>query len=227
MNAVVFYSNTGESRKIALHLADKLGYPFLDIFENNRKNYKNLVIVFPVHCQNIPDAVKDFLRGISVENLTAVATYGKMCPGNVLYEIQKKYKKNIVAAAYIPTKHSYIDNDDAFCDFGKLDPIVEKIKNPSYIILPKLYKNPLANIFPKTRSRLGIKIQISEDCNGCNICTENCPLKAVKAGAQNSRCIRCLKCVATCPSKALIVKLSSPLKLYLRKKKSTKVVIYV
>ena len=227
MNAVVFYSNTGESRKIALNFADKLGYPFLDIFENDRKNYKNLVIVFPVHCQNIPDIVKDFLRGISVENLTAVATYGKMCPGNVLYEIQKKYTKNIVAAAYIPTKHSYIDNDDAFCDFEKLDPIVDKIKNPSYILLPKLYKNPLANIFPKMRSRLGIKIQRSEDCNGCNICAENCPLKAVKAGAQNSRCIRCLKCVATCPSKALTVKLSPPLKLYLRKKKSTKVVIYV
>ena len=227
MNAVVFYSNTGQSKAIAAYLASQLGYPLADIEIKCAKHYQNLVLVFPVHCQNIPDIVKDFLKNISVENLTVVATYGKMCCGNVLYEIQKKYQKNIVAGAYIPTKHSYIKRDDVFYDLDKLKPVVEKVKEPSYINLPKLYKNPLADIFPKLRSVLGLTIQKSADCSECNICTEHCTFGAIKSGITNGNCIRCLKCVEGCPSQALKIKLGLPLKLYLCKKKANELIIYV
>ena len=227
MNAVVFYSNTGQSKVIAAYFANQLGYPLADMEIKCAEYYQNLVLVFPVHCQNIPDIVKSFLKNISVENLTVVATYGKMCCGNVLYEIQKNYQKNIVAGAYIPTKHSYIDNDDAFCDLDELKPIVEKVKEPSYIQLPRLYKNPLADIFPKLRSRIGLAIQKSENCNGCNLCAERCSFGAIKSGTTNRKCIRCLKCVESCPRQALKIKLGMPLKLYLRKKKSNKIIIYV
>ena len=227
MNAVVFYSNTGQSKAIAAYFAKQLGYPLADMETTCAEYYQNLVLVFPVHCQNIPDIVKSFLKNISVENLTVVATYGKMCCGNVLYEIQKNYQKNIVAGAYIPTKHSYIDNDDAFCDLDELKPIVEKVKEPSYIQLPRLYKNPLADIFPKLRSRIGLAIQKSENCNGCNLCAERCSFGAIKSGTTNRKCIRCLKCVESCPRQALKIKLGLPLKLYLRKKKTNKVIIYI
>ena len=227
MNAVVFYSNTGQSKVIATYFANQLGYPLADMETKCAEYYQNLVLVFPVHCQNIPDIVKSFLKNIPVENLTVVATYGKMCCGNVLYEIQKNYQKNIVAGAYIPTKHSYIDNDDAFCDLDELKPIVEKVKEPSYIQLPRLYKNPLADIFPKLRSRIGLAIQKSENCNGCNLCAERCSFGAIKSGTTNRKCIRCLKCVESCPRQALKIKLGMPLKLYLRKKKSNKIIIYV
>lgn len=227
MNAVIFYSNTGHSKKVATYFANQLGYPLLDIETKCAEHYRDLVLVFPVHCQNIPDIVKAFLKNISANNLTVIATYGKMCCGNVLYEIQRNYQKNIVAAAYIPTKHSYINNDDLFCDFDKLKPIVEKIKEPSYIKLPKLYKNPLANIFPKLRSRLGLTIQKSASCSGCNLCTERCSFGAIKSGVINDRCIRCLRCVESCPRQALKIRLSLPLKLYLRKKKTNNFIIYI
>lgn len=227
MNTVVFYSNTGQSKAIAAYFAYKLGYPLEDMETSVSEHYQNLVLVFPVHCQNIPDTVKAFLKNVSVDNLTVVATYGKMCCGNVLYEIQEKYQKNIVAGAYIPTKHPYIDNDDVFRDFDKLNPIVEKIKEPAYIQLPELYKNPLADIFPKLRSRLGLTIQKSEKCSGCNLCTERCSLEAIKSGTTNRKCIRCMKCVESCPNQALKIRLGLPLKLYLRKKKSDKVIIYI
>ena len=227
MNAVVFYSNTCQSKAIATHFANQLGYPLADMETKCAEHYQNLVLVFPVHCQNIPDIVKVFLKNISVDNLTAIATYGKMCCGNVLCEIQKNYQKNIVAGAYIPTKHSYIDNDDVFCDFDKLKPIVEKVKEPSYIQLPKLYKNPLADVFPKLRSRLGLTIQRSADCCGCNLCAERCSFGAIQSGITNRKCIRCLKCVEACPRQALKIKLGLPLKLYLRKKKTNELIIYV
>ena len=227
MNAVVCYSNTGQSLAIASHLADRLGYALSSIEEDNTKAFLNLVLVFPVYCQNIPDAVKEFLGRINVKNLTVIATYGKMCCGNVLFEIQKRYQKNIVAGAYIPTKHTYIEDDDAFCDYDKLAPLIEKIREPSYIRLPRLYKNPLAGIFPKLRSRLGLKIEKSENCDGCDLCEKKCSLGAIRSGTVNGKCIRCLKCVNNCPKQAIKVKLSLPLRLYLNKKKTNKTIIYV
>jgi len=177
--------------------------------------------------QNIPRAVKTFLKCSASESLTVIATYGRMCPGNVLYEIQRKYEHSIVAGAYIPTGHSYIEGDDEFSDFDKLTVILDKIVNPSEIRLPRLYKNPLANIFPGLRSRLGLKIMVSNDCDGCGICTNICPRGAISGGKTNRRCMRCLRCVGGCPARALSVKLGLPMRLYLSKKRIEKIIIYV
>ena len=227
MNAVVFYSNTGQSESVARYLAKQLCYPIIDIEKSGRDYYKNLVLVFPVHCQNIPYIVKAFLQTSKIEYLTVIATYGKMFHGNVLYEIQQKYHKNIVAGAYIPAKHAYIDNDGVFCDFDRLMPIVEKVKNPSKIVIPESYKNPFANLFPRLRSRLGLKIYKNSKCNSCGACTEHCSFKAIKSGVIGSKCIRCLKCVDICPRHALRIKIGLPLKLYLRKEKVNEIILYV
>lgn len=227
-NAVVYYSNTGQSKAVADYFAHRLGYPLADLQVGGEKQYENLVLVFPVHCQNLPDCVKAFLKKVRVERLTAIATYGKMCCGNVLYEIQKHYQPNVVAGAYLPTKHSYIEVDEAFCDFDQLEPIVDKIRQPSSIVqLPKLYKNPFADLFPKLRSRLGVALYKTSDCNGCNLCRAACPSGAIRWGVPDEKCIRCLKCVDTCPRKALQVKIEWPLRLYLRGKKDNKLRIYV
>ena len=227
MNAVIFYSNTGQSKAVATYFADALKYPLWDIETNCAKCYHNLVLVFPVYCQNIPDAVKAFLKKVNATNLTVVATYGKMCCGNVLQEIQRDYNQNVVAAAYVPTKHTYIEEDTPFCDYAKLVKVIEKIKDPAPIELPKLYKNPLANLFPKWRSKVGLKISKNANCNNCDLCTQQCSQNAICKGNINSDCIRCLKCVDICPHYALTVKIGLPLKLYLKKKKEDKLIIYV
>lgn len=230
MNAVVFYSNTGESRAIAQYFANSLAYPLIAI-ERARtiEKYEDLVLVFPVHCQGIPDAVKRFLTSASAKRTVAVATYGKMHHGNVLYELQRKYNHNVIAAAYVPTKHSYIRNDTAFSDYGKLGVITEKLKAPAEVRLPRLFKNPLAALLPKFRGLIGLKIQRSSACDGCEVCSAVCPLpkSAIKSGKTNGNCIRCLRCVNACPKGALDFRLSLPLRLYLRKKKKNKLIVYV
>lgn len=227
MNAVVYYSNTSQSKSVAEYLAKELNYPLLDIEKVVLSKYINLVLVFPVHCQNIPMRVKTFLKTVEVDNLTAIATYGKMCYGNVLNEIQDRYHKNIVAGAYIPTKHAYIDDDKAFENFGELKPIVDKVLAPFSVNIPASYKNIFADILTNLRSRLGVRINRNNSCNECGQCTENCSLCAIENGKINNKCIRCLKCVALCPQKALSVKMSQPLRIYLRKKKKEKLIIYV
>ena len=226
MNAIVFYSNTGQSASIARYLTEKLHYPIFDIEKVEVNRYDNLVLIFPVHCQNIPYVVKCFLKSVQANYLTIIATYGKMCCGNVLYEIQKKYSKCIVAGAYVPAKHTYLDESFSF-DFAQLTPLVEKITHPKEIAIPKLYKHPCSNLFPRLRSRIGLKIYKNSNCVTCGACTEHCHFNAIKAGVTNSKCIRCLKCVAVCPNNALEFKIRLPLKLYLRKKQTSKTIIYI
>nr|MBE6544666.1 hypothetical protein [Oscillospiraceae bacterium] len=225
MNAVAYFSCTGESKKIAEHLAGELDFNLFEIREIGEWEIDNLVLAFPVHCQNIPEPVKDLLCRVRIKNLTVLATYGRMCSGNVLYEIGKKYNSNIVAAAYIPTKHSYLE-EKGFSDFDRLAPLIEKIKSPSKVKLPKLYKNPLADLLPVLRSRVGVKMIMNENCDGCGMCTDRCNFGGIKNGVINTKCVRCLKCVANCPKGALSYRTRLPLKIYLNKKKNNKLIIY-
>ena len=54
MNAVVYYSNTGQSKAIAEYFAHQLSFPLADVEQLSNVCYENLVLVFPVHCQNVP-----------------------------------------------------------------------------------------------------------------------------------------------------------------------------
>ena len=226
-NAVVFYSNTNQSKHIASYLASRLVYPLYNVFEVKDCAFENLVFVFPVHCQGLPDEACRFLSEINVKNLTLIATYGKMCYGNALNEAQKRFKHNIVAAAYVPTKHTYIQDDAPFERFDELEPIVHKIASPAAIKIPKSYKNPFARFAKNTRSRLGVRLYSTDRCTECSSCTAACPYGAISYGKPNGGCIRCLKCVNACPSGALRFSLTAPMKLYLKKRKQNKLKIYV
>ena len=225
MNAVIYYSNTDECKRIATYLAEQLNYEFAEI-SGAKSNYQHVVLVFPVYCQNIPNAVTKFLKRLTVENLTVIAVYGRMCHGNVLYEIQHKYRHNIIAAAYVPAKHTYID-EPRFCDFDRLKPIVEKATDSAAVKIPKSYKNPFANAFMGLRSRIGVKIIKNDGCVGCGVCQNNCPCHAIVNGKTNRKCLRCLKCVTICPKQALTYKTTPVMSAYLKKKKQNDLIIYV
>lgn len=226
MNCILYYSATGQSERIAKYIAEKTGFEAADILTLKNKEFENAVIVFPVHCQNIPAPVKKLLEKISVKNLTVIATFGRISHGNVLYEIQKKYSRNIVAAAYIPTRHSYL-SDREFNRFEELNALSDKILSPSPVVIPKSFKNPLSNILKAWRSRLGVKIYRDKNCDNCGICEGVCPFGAIKNGKPNRKCIRCLACVAHCPKNALHSANRLPMRLYLKKKKTDKIEIFI
>ena len=149
-----------------------------------------------------------------------------MSYGNVLYEIQQKYRHDIIAAAYVPTKHSYL-SEPRFADFDKLAPLLDKLTSPTTVKVPRSRKNPFANFAPAWRSRQGVKIIRNDRCNGCGQCAAICPQRAIINGKTNRNCIRCLRCIEACPQKALTYKLRLPLKNYLKRPKTTDWVIYV
>lgn len=230
MNAVLYYSNAGECKRIAEYLADKTGFALIELNAADKLQYELALLVFPVYCQNVPQAVKEFLRKLKTEYLALIAMYGRASYGNVLNEIQHKYNHSIIAAAYVPTKHAYVD-EERFNEFDKLDPIADKLndvrKHPTTVQIPKSSKNPFANFAPAWRSRQGVKIVRGEQCNGCGTCNSICPLNAVNCGKTNNKCIRCMKCVVNCPNKALTLKLSQAMRAYLNKRKRDELVIYI
>lgn len=224
MNAVIYYSNTLESYNIAKYISEHTNYELLDILNLNYYNYDNIYLIIPVHYQSIPKSIKPIIKRINAKKAIVIATYGRISHGNTLYEIKKILNAKIISGAFIPTKHSYIKNDIRFTDYSILDKIIIKMNNDKEALIKKSFKNPLANLFPILRHKIGVKIIKNDKCIKCNKCHEIC--NNIINGKTNSKCIRCLKCIDNCQSKALDYRLSLFMKLYLKKKKKNDIIIY-
>lgn len=224
MNAAVYFSCTGQSKAVAEEIAARLSYPIIEM-KDAEGYYENLILVFPVHCQGAPKAVKKFLKTAKAKYITLIATYGRMSAGNAVYEAYKAAGKRVIAAAALPARHSY--NAD-FKEAEKVpEEIYKKIASPEYIKIKRKIKAPFAGVFPSFRSRRLIKIMRNGSCDGCNVCGEVCPEKAIKTGEIKGGCTRCLKCVTACPSAAIEIKKGFILKSYLKKPRREKIYIYV
>ena len=143
MTKIYCFSGSGHSFAVAKALSDMLDCKVAWIGFKNEIISKDdtAVVVFPVYCQNIPKPVKSFLKTLFVQHIVLIATYGKISYGNVLYEAQKLVHGDIIAGAYIPIGHSFLDGDCSF-DTEYLIPISERIKAAKKIHIPKTHKNP-------------------------------------------------------------------------------------
>lgn len=236
MNGIVFYSNTNQSRKVAQYFYGETGWELYDLNCPAQARavaeaaFERAVLVFPVHCQNLPRAVEACLKTLHARYLAVVATYGKMCYGNVLHAVQRHYKAgDIVAAAYVPMQHAY-QPDHKATDLEALQHIVQKLMlpMPAPVRVPRAYKNPLADLFPASRSRMGVKISVDRGkCTRCGKCARECLLGGIADGNTNGKCIRCLKCAANCPAGAISHRNRLPMRLYLKKKPTERLEMYL
>ena len=214
MITIYCFSGSGHSFAVSKELSQMLDCEIKPV-DSKTVTDDVAVLVFPVYCQNIPKPVKQFLKRMRAKHIVLIATYGKISYGNVLYEAQKLLCGQVIAGAYIPMGHTFLDGDYEF-DATQLRPIVQRIKTPQQVTIPKTSKNPLANIFPGLRSRIGVKIKKVHNCDNCGLCEKTCPVGAIRNGRIHLQCIRCLHCVTNCPKKALQYKNSRILDAYLK-----------
>lgn len=228
MTRIYYFSGSGHSFAVAKALCEILRCKIVEIDCEIKKVLKEdvAVIIFPVYCQNIPKPVKNFLKNLFAKHIVLIATYGKISYGNVLHEAQKNVHGDVIAGAYIPIGHTFLNGD---CSFNTdcLLQIAKRIKNPKKVQISKSHKDLLANIFSGFRSRVGTKIIKNEFCDNCGICEKRCPIKAIKQGRITSRCIRCLRCVANCPKGALRYENSWILNKYLQHHYNDKYILYL
>lgn len=217
MTTIYCFSGSGHSFAVAKALSQMLSCEIrhISFLTEATPGDRVAVVVFPVYCQNIPEPVKDFLKKLAAKQIVLIATYGKISYGNVLYEAQKLVSGEVIAGAYIPMGHTFLNGDTTF-DTSYLQAIADRINTPRKVCIPKTRKNPLSNVFPGLRSRIGVKIHRNNTCTGCGLCEKMCPMGAIQNGQPNSKCIRCLRCVTGCPQQALQYENSRILNQYLK-----------
>ncbi len=229
MDKVYYFTGAGHSRAVAEYIAGALGRKTEDITVGEHEadgDADVTVVVFPVYCQSIPDAVVGFLGTVKSGFAAVAAVYGGISPGNVLYEAQSALLRPIAAAIALPTGHSFLGEGDDF-DRSALDSFIEKIKRPAPVAIPPMKKAFYADFLPGWRSRVGVKIVKSGNCSGCGKCEENCPVGGIYEGVPGPDCIRCLRCVTECPEDALSFECKPFLRRYLEKKKRKDIFLFV
>ena len=226
MNKVFYFSATGHCREIATIFAERLGAPVHEIGGGGVDSAQTAVVVFPVHCQSLPEPVRCWLPKLRAENVVLIAAYGRMHPGTALHEAAGLVSGRVIAGANLPTGHSYLGDEVPF-DPGALEPILRRIEHPSEADIPKGERQLFARLAPALRSRVGVKISRSNSCDGCGNCTRRCPVGAMEKGLPGKGCIRCLRCVHECPRRALSFSLHPLLRLYLRKPRRAETILYL
>lgn len=232
MNIIISFSPTNQSYRVAQYFAKQLSWELFDLTSYTNQNkfdyhheYEYVIIAFPIHSQTIPNPVKNILKKLKGKYFVIIATYGKMGTGDALNDAKKFINGKLIGAAYIPSKHSYIDNHE-FIDFDKLEKLVSRVNSTEEINIPRRRRHILAKFFLNLRSRLNVKLRTNKNCTNCNYCNSLCPTNAIHKGRINKNCIRCLKCYNDCPNKALEIKYSFFLKNYLKKDKVNSLIIY-
>ncbi|HHU28482.1 TPA: 4Fe-4S binding protein [bacterium] len=231
MNALIYFSATGETKKVNDYYQNKL--PNLNVFDitdydtrvnfNHYLTYNMIILSIPVYSENVPLPVRNFLNKLKCKYLIVNLTYGSISVGRTLKNIKKLISPSIslIGAALIPSKHTYYNNV-VNNDFNELQPLLDKYENKDYtpINIPKLKGHFLSPILEKQRTKYNIKIKFNPNkCIKCNLCINKCPVNAINNYHKiNKNCLRCLRCVTECPNKAYTYKRSKLLTLYLKNK---------
>ena len=226
MTRVYYFSGSGHSKAVADYLASRLETNAAELTSYEGEFTAVAVVVFPVYCQNFPPMVKAFLRSLQADHAALVATYGGFSPGNVLREGAKLTAATVIAGACIPTGHSFL-REAAVFDTPALEPLLARIRYPEEAVFPRLRKNPFSDLLPAWRSRIGLKICKNQSCTACGVCAKLCPMSAMENGTPTHKCIRCLRCVNNCPQNALVIRSTLPMKLYLNRKRSPKLYLFL
>lgn len=229
LNAVVYLSYTGYTRKVAEYLAKKSGWPIYEVGSAALPfQFENLLFFAPVHGERLTEEAFRFLENVEARKVAIVLTFGRTWHGNAIEDAARKLSLPLVGAMYLPAPHSYLPQDDYEMPLKEAETILRAFRKDGPLVLPKEKDTFGRWFFPKWRARAGAKVALIGRCTGCMACEKACHFHAIHKGmVDGTRCIRCGACVSSCPEKALTFHLSPFLKAYLKRKRDEKVTIYL
>lgn len=183
-------------------------------------------IVYPVYNGGLPYIVKDLIGKCKIKApyVFVIATYGNAAMGT-LHEMEKALSVNGNHADYYETLlmvDNYLPMFEMKDQVSRLEQkgteknlirIVAEVNahtqkparsNVGYnmfaAMLGKMMKNPVR--------KAALSYTVSDDCIGCGICSQVCPVANVKQTGKEkptfgASCEKCYACVHNCPKKAI------------------------
>ena len=230
---LIYFSPTGTTRRILEPMARAMGCEcpvVVDITSSQVRNapapeFTNDLVILgaPVYAGRLPAQAVDYFKTLKARNtpVVLVVLYGNREFEDALLEMKTLAVESgfspLAAAAFIG-EHSFSSEDlpiapgrpdDA--DLERARELGRQVKSildgiPSADELSDL---PLPGNIPFKEGMAPIPfsaIQVSEDCTGCGVCMEVCPVDAVDAGENYvpvaNQCIMCCACIKACPEQA-------------------------
>lgn len=236
MNAkIVFYTGTGGTGRAAecfrKFLEDAGNQVAMLQLSKNKKidetKYEILYLLYPVYAFNAPDAVYKWLEGlVCVENIPAVVVSvsgggeispNTACRSRTIKLLERKGYKIIYEDMLVMPSNIAIPTEEWIARMllevlpEKVKRIVDDVENgiirrtrPHFI--DRVF-SPIGKMEKYGARFFGKHIRVSDDCNGCGWCVNNCPTGNILLNSGRPEfaysCLTCMNCIYGCPKKAL------------------------
>lgn len=231
MNAVYFFSGTGNSRALAMRVASGLApcecveitRELLD-GENLVSDLERVLVVFPSYAYGLPAMVREFLsREFFRAEYIALAVTCGTSPGGTLTSARKILKKRGLETSLGFTVRT-VENFLPIFGEQSGERVSERIGNQNRLaeeltaaIAAKRVErvggfHPISGcvsgIFRAATPILASRIRVSEACTSCGLCRRVCPAAAITLEKgipriDRKRCNQCQACLNVCPKQAL------------------------
>ena len=229
-NVVFYFSGTGNCLKAAKTIANELGNTEIIPMAKSgncslKKQYDTVGFVYPVYFWGLPKKVAEFVSNLDFGNNKAaysyaIATYGGSA-GNAINQIYElllnKHNVKLNFTQKLQMFSNYVIMYDMSKDADKITeksdknliPIINSIKNRKNNKVNRFTKifGFINKDFVKKVSATDKDYTVDNNCTGCGICGEVCPVKNIEMINNkprfNHNCENCVACIQFCPQRAI------------------------
>ena len=215
---VLYASPTGSTKTLALAAARSLQAEIYDlaggVCPREFKKGQAVLVAAPVFGGRIPQYVLDVLAELKGNGAAAAAlvTYGNRLYEDALLELGDALSAAgfcLLGGAAFVTRHSIVpaiasgrpNQQDVAQASRFAQDLCEKAEKGDLTCPPLPGNRPY-----RKRSAGALHPVLTGTCEGCGICSRNCPTGAISkedpALVDPEKCVGCMACVANCPQKA-------------------------
>lgn len=232
------FSGNGNSLLVASELARRLDENIIRINAStphvfDAAEWKRVVWVFPVYSWGMPQPVKEFISGISLNNIPSKLSHHMVVTcGDDTGLTHRAWRKAIAARGWsakgtysVTMPNTYVtlpgfdidSTDTAIYKLSnmptRIDSVARAIRHNARVddvvrgALPALKSRLLYPLFMRflTSSK---PFKVSDACISCGLCEKDCPADNITTDAQGhpkwgNHCAMCLRCYHRCPVQAI------------------------